>query len=166
MKKCLLPLAALALAGCATAPTDRAPAVQAQSTPVLAEFSRWIDQRYIAPFVAGDIPRWLEVFTDDAVGLHNTLPPLRGKAAIEGFGSFVAANLRIEDMRVTLSEVQVNGDWAYSWGTYHSRLILRATGEPLPGHAENGKVFFLWKRQGDGTWKIAVDMGNAIRDNP
>lgn len=166
MTKSLLPLAALALAACAPAPPVSASAAQVQAAPSLADFSKWMDERYIAPFVAGDIPKWLTVFTDDAVGLHNTMPPLKGKDAINQFGSFVAANLRIAEMKVTLAEVQVKGDWAYTWGTYRSRLIMKSTGQPMPGHSENGKVFFLWKRQGDGSWKIAIDMGNAIRDNP
>jgi uncharacterized protein (TIGR02246 family) len=125
-----------------------------------------MDDRYIAPFMAGDIPRWLEVFTDDAVALHNFMPPMKGKEAISQFGTFVAGNLTIAEMKVTLSEVRVSGDLAYSWGTYHSRLLIKATGEPMPGHSENGKVLFVWKRQNDGTWKIAADMGNAVRDNP
>lgn len=164
--KLLLPLSVLALASCATPAPGRASHAQSQAVPTLADFSGWVDQRYIAPFVAGDVPKWLEIFTDDAVGLHNSLPPLKGKEAIRQFGSFVAANIRVEDMRVNLAEVKVNGDWASSWGTFHSRLIMRASGQPMPGHSENGKVFFLWQRQGDGTWKMQIDMGNAIRDNP
>jgi ketosteroid isomerase-like protein len=160
--KSLLPLAVLALSACATPSQHSAPAAQAQAAPSLADFSRWMDERYVAPFVAGDVPKWLTVFTEDAVALHNTMPPMKGKEAIAQFGTFVAGNLRIAEMKVTLSEVQVSGDLAYSWGTYHSRLLIKATGEPMPGHSENGKVLFVWKRQSDGTWKIAADMGNDL----
>ena len=32
----------------------------------------------------------------------------------------------------------------------------------MAGHNENGKVFFVWKKQSDGSWKLAVDMGNEL----
>lgn len=164
--KSLLPLAALLLLpACVSVSGQPAPTQQAQPAPTLADFSRWIDQGYVAPFVAGDIPQWLTIFTDDAVALHNFMPPMKGKPAIGQFGSFVAANLRVAEMKVTLAEAQVSGDLAYTWGTYRSRLLLKSTGEPMPGHSKNGKVLFVWKRQSDGAWKIAADMGNAIRDS-
>lgn len=168
MSRILPTLAMLALASCAAPPPMQVANRQIAPLPVptIADFSGWVNERYVAPFVAGDVPKWLEVFDDDAVALHNSLPGMTGKQAIAGFGNFVAANIRIEDMSVRLSEISINGNWAYTWGTYHNRLIMRSTGQPMPGHAENGKVLFLWERQTDGTWKIQVDMGNGMRDAP
>ena len=165
MLKLMSPLALMALASCTTTlpPVGQSVEVLAPA-PALADFSRWMDERYVAPFVAGDVPKWLEIFDDDAIAIHNGIPARKGKQAIAGFGNFVAANIRIEDMRVQLSEVSMNGTWAYTWGTYHSRLIMKSTGQPMPDHAENGKVFFLWERQTDGIWKIQVDMGNSLRE--
>jgi ketosteroid isomerase-like protein len=164
--KLLLPLSALALASCATTVPSHSASSQSQAAPTLADFSRWVDQRYVAPFVTGDVPTWLDLFDDDAVALHNGLPGMKGKQAIGDFGRFVAKNIRVEDMRVTLNEVSFEGNWAYTWGTFHSRLIMKSTGQPMPGHSENGKVLFLWERQSTGVWKLQVDMGNAIRGEP
>ena len=81
---------------------------------------------------------------------------------LRGFGSFVAQNLTVPEMSVDLTGIRQEGDLAYTWGTYRSRLLMRTSGESLPGHRGEGKVLFVWKRQTDGTWKIAVDMGNDL----
>lgn len=153
---CLL----LCLAGCSTTGTTGV------TTPVVTELSTAnLEQRiaddYVAPFKAGDVDRWLLIFDDDAVGLHNFLPEMKGKEALRGFASFVRDNLRVEEMSVKLSGVRQDGGLAYSWGTYRSRLIMKSTGQPMPGHSETGKVMFVWKRQADRSWKIVADMGNA-----
>ena len=158
-------LALLPITGCAT-PSVQGPnsaaAVPAPAQPVLGDFALWIERDYVAPFVAGDVERWLRIFTDDAIGLHNRMPALEGKDGLRSFGSFVAQNLTIAEMTVSLTGIRREGDLAYTWGTYRSRLIMRSTGLPMPGHREDGKVLFVWKKQADGSWKIAVDMGNDL----
>jgi ketosteroid isomerase-like protein len=162
MKHAMLALA-LCLSGCAATGSRPMTASTVQETPTLAEFSRWVDERYVAPFVAGDVAKWLEVLDDDVVGLHNFLPPMTGKEALRGFGTFVRDNVTVAEMSVKLEGVRREGKLAYTWGRFHSRLLMKPAGEPMPGHGENGKVLFVWKQQADGSWKIAVDMGNAIR---
>lgn len=149
--------ASLALA-CAVAPA----VAPARDQPLLTRFQTSVDDLYVRPFARGDVARWLELFADDAVALHNRMPAAEGKAAIRRFGDFVAQNVRIERMSVTLDGVRVSGDTAWTWGRYDSRLVLRANGQPLPGHAEQGKVLFVWQRQRAGDWKIVVDMGNDL----
>jgi len=39
---------------------------------------------------------------------------------------------------------------------------MRSSGLPMPGHSGEGKVLFVWKKQTDDSWKIAVDMGNDL----
>jgi ketosteroid isomerase-like protein len=39
---------------------------------------------------------------------------------------------------------------------------MRSSGLPMPGHSGEGKVFFVWKKQADDSWKIAADMGNDL----
>lgn len=141
-------------------------AVHARERPSLARFQTLVDQRYVVPFARGDVPHWLELFADDAVALHNRMPAADGKPAIRRFGEFVAQNVRIDRMNVTLDGMRQHGDTAWTWGRYRSRLLLRATGQPLPGHAEQGKVLFVWQHQRDGGWKIAVDMGNDLPTPP
>lgn len=130
----------------------------------LAELQQRIDKDYIAPFAAGEVDTWLKVLDDDVVGLHNKIPAMEGKEGLKGFASFVKQNLKVGNMSVKLTGLRQSGDLAYSWGTYHSELLMRDTGQPMPGHKVDGKVLFVWKRQPDGQWKIAVDMGNDLPD--
>jgi ketosteroid isomerase-like protein len=170
MKYLMTIACAAALASCATHREDRSDIASVSSispsTPNLAQFQARIDQDYVAPFMAGDVDRWLEVLDDDVVGLHNRMPAMEGKQALRGFGEFVAANLVVAEMSVTLTGLRQDGDLAYTWGTYRSRLLIRESGEPMPGHREAGKVLFVWKRQSDGSWRLAVDMGNDLPSPP
>ncbi|TNE34558.1 MAG: nuclear transport factor 2 family protein [Alphaproteobacteria bacterium] len=154
------------LAGCAQHTGKGDEITSAQVVPVagptLEQFQHRIDQDYIAPFMAGEVDRWLQLFDDDIVGLHNRMPAIEGKPALRGFAEFVSANLVVAEMSVTLTGLRQDGDLAYTWGTYRSRLLMGETGDPMPGHNQNGKVLFVWKRQADGSWKLAVDMGNEL----
>lgn len=166
MKHMTLIACAVFLASCSQHGGERPQVASTQAAPVagptLEMFQSRIDSDYIAPFMAGEVDRWLEIFDDDIVGLHNRLPAMEGKPALRGFANFVSANLVVAQMSVTLTGLRQEGDLAYTWGTYRSRLLMRETGEPMPGHNENGKVLFVWKRQSDGSWKLAVDMGNEL----
>ena len=143
-------LAAAALSGCAVhLKTDNVQhniAVTQSEEWTLAKAQHAIDTNYIAPFKAGKVEQWLEIFDKDAIGLHNRMPAMEGKEGLRGFGRFVAQNLDVTAM----------------WGTYRSSLIMRSSGLPMPGHSGEGKVFFVWKKQADDSWKIAADMGNDL----
>lgn len=154
----------LFLAGCETASMDEQDvlAAQTQDAVSLVYLQQRVDDDYIAPFIAGDTEQWIEIFDSDVVGLHNRLPAMEGRDALRGFGQFVSQNLVVAQMSVELQGVRQEGDVAYTWGTYRSQLLMRESGEPMPGHNPNGKVLFVWKRQPDGSWKIAVDMGNEL----
>lgn len=157
---------AVFLAGCSQHGWDGRQVASAQAAavagPTLEIFQSRIDSDYIAPFMAGEVDRWLELFDDDVVGLHNRMPAMEGTSELRSFAEFVSANLIVAEMSVTLTGLRRDGGTAYTWGTYRSRLLIRETGEAMPGHREEGKVLFVWKQQSDGTWKIAVDMGNDL----
>jgi ketosteroid isomerase-like protein len=44
----------------------------------------------------------------------------------------------------------------YTWGTY---LVMKKDEEDGEPHSY-GKYMNIWKKQPDGSWKAAVDMGN------
>ena len=54
------------------------------------------------------------------------------------------------------AEMARSGDLGYTFGTYE-RKYRNAAGETV---AETGKYMTIWKKQADGSWKAAVDMGN------
>lgn len=140
---------AIGLMGCASAPP----------APTENEFKQMFAQRYVAPFANGDAAAWAAAFAPDAVGLHDRRPADVGQAAIAEFGKMVATHLKIDRFDVTVEQVRVNGTWAYTRGSYTTRLLMRSDGKDS-GLGGEGKFFILWERQPDGQWKIIVDMGN------
>jgi ketosteroid isomerase-like protein len=60
---------------------------------------------------------------------------------------------------LTLSTVEVTelGDTAYEVGSY--TMKLQPAGAAVVN--DNGKYVVIWNRQGDGSWKLAVDIWNS-----
>ena len=155
MKVLIWTLAALALAGCAETNNS------AGAEPDLrADFQT----RYIEPYVAGDVEGWMHVFADDAVALHDGLPPLDGKAAIRGFADAVAANFSIKRLNAEVDEVRRDGNWAWTRGQFVADFEAKTDAAP-PGVAGErmGKFLLLWERQTDGSWLVIMDMGNSMQ---
>lgn len=148
--KHLIVLSGLCLAACS------------QAAPQLSDFQNWIEDDYVAPFKIGDIDAWTALFDREAIALHNKTPAFEGIEGVRQFGSFVAQNVTVSAMTVDLTGLKVQDDWAMTWGTYNSKLTLKQSGEPMPGHNPNGKVLFVWEKQPDGRWLILADMGNEL----
>ena len=58
---------------------------------------------------------------------------------------------------ITPDEVEGSGKLAYVRGTYKLMFIVNDTLQ-IP---DNGKYLELWKKQDDGSWKLAVDIWNS-----
>ena len=126
----------------------------------LPDFEQLVLEEYIEPYKTGDIERWLKIFAEDAVGMHNTMPALEGKEALRQFAETVHSTFNIEQLDVTVDSSINEGDWALTRGNFVADFILKDgnTGErPQP---RRGKYILLWERQNDGAWKIILDMGN------
>jgi uncharacterized protein (TIGR02246 family) len=150
----ILTLVAL-LAGCA-----------GDSEPVAVDFDALFAQKYMQPFNAKDMERWAEAFADDAVGMHNGLPPLEGRDAIFGFGDSVRANFDVAEIDAAIDEVRRAGDWAWTRGHYASQFTPKPGLEGLPSGRQTGKFLLIWERQPDGEWLITLDMGNGSGPPP
>jgi len=55
------------------------------------------------------------------------------------------------------ADISASSDLGYTWGSYE----FRAKGKDGSAKVEHGKYLTVWKKQADGNWKVAVDMGNA-----
>ena len=100
----------------------------------------------------------LAFFLDDARVLPPDAPMAVGKEAIRTVWTAMYAlpefSLR---WNPAAADVGGAGDLGYTIGTY--RMEYREPGgEPI---AIDGKYMTVWKRQLDGTWRVAVDMFNA-----
>ena len=126
----------------------------------LPEFEQLVLESYIEPYKTGDTERWLEIFADDAVGMHNTLPALEGKQALRKFAETVHGTFNIEQLDVTVDSVLTQGDWALTRGNFITSFVLKDEDVENQSEPRQGKYILLWERQDDGTWKIILDMGN------
>jgi ketosteroid isomerase-like protein len=100
---------------------------------------------------------YLSYYAENAVELPAGAAALEGKAAIAKTMGF----LDQKDTHLTWSPVgadlAASGDLGYTWGTYEFRGVAK-DGKPV---VEHGKYMTVWKKQADGSWKVALDMGNA-----
>jgi len=97
-------------------------------------------------------------FTDDAIVLPPDAPMARGKeesravfAALEAMPGYSLT------WSASMADVGGVADLGYTIGTYHM-AFQDPGGNPVE---IDGKFMTVWKKQPDGTWKIAVDMFNA-----
>jgi uncharacterized protein (TIGR02246 family) len=97
---------------------------------------------------------WANFYTDDALFMPPNGPAVSGHAALvafaRGFPPFTDFNIRQVD-------VDGRGDVAYVYGRYSWVLTM-------PGAAampDSGKFIEIWRKQGDGTWKITRDIFNS-----
>ncbi len=151
------------LGGCAHSvqPSDTPSPVNTAASD-FGQFEQMVQNRYAEPFRSGDRERWLDVFADDAVALHNRRPADVGIDAIRAFADVVFGNLRAAQFDLTVEEVKREHDWVYTRGRYTSHLVVKETGESMRWGPERGKFLLLWARGNDGVWRVILDMGNSV----
>jgi uncharacterized protein (TIGR02246 family) len=142
----LLPLLVVACGG--------PPAVDAD----LAAIQALIDR---ATYVnnAGDIEGWVSLFADDAVYLPEGRPPVTTRDGLEGVAVSQFSRYR-PNIQITTDEIQVLGDWAFARTTVTGTLTPPRNANPI---RVDGKELALYRRQPDGSWKIARLIANSSR---
>jgi ketosteroid isomerase-like protein len=113
--------------------------------------------------IEGASDRWAQALaTDDDVAALEELaedavlmPP--NSPSVEGVSSVQALYQEYEPMQfeVTREAIEGRGDLAYERARY---IITPATGDGAP---IRGKYVNIWKRQGDGSWLLAVNVWNT-----
>ncbi len=114
-------------------------------------------QEHVDAINAGEVDALLAGMTDDVVYMPPDQSLLRGKErlrewAVPIYGQFdTHISMRAE-------ETVVAGDWAWEWGH------LSGSMRPIDGGQATqieGKYFYVYQRQADGSWKIARDIYNS-----
>ena len=146
---CLVFAALIGLTGCAS---QQAPD-QAAATAAINDI--W--KEYSASLNAGDVSRWVALWTDDGVQMPPDQPAVVGKERIRASIQRVADQFTFA-MGITNEEVRTSGHWAYSRGTYRASLTPKQGGKPI---LIDGKYMTILARQGDGSWKIHRDIFNS-----
>ncbi|MFQ5817587.1 MAG: YybH family protein [Terriglobia bacterium] len=119
---------------------------------------RAADGEYMKAVQAKDADSFVSFYTEDAAMLPPNGARKDGKQAIRKFASEVLEDPNFAvNWVVNAVEVSAGGDWAY---TLSAIEITTSDPEGNPV-TEKGKDVHLWKKQADGTWKIAVDIWNS-----
>jgi uncharacterized protein (TIGR02246 family) len=113
---------------------------------------------YVADIRTNDAAKIASWWTDDAVYIDRAEPTINGRAGMESFLKGVLGGVRITDASVEKDDLAVSGDLAYVIGRYREVLQPRE-GAPVDNH---GRFVFIWRRQPDGTWKIARSVGTDL----
>jgi uncharacterized protein (TIGR02246 family) len=109
---------------------------------------------------AGDVDGMMIGYAEDAVQMPPNEPALTGKEAIRARNQANADEYEMA-LENPVEEIVVKGDWAILRGTYVFSGTPKADGEPIQ---DTGKYMVTWRRQADGSWRVAHEIWNS--DNP
>ncbi|MBX6365217.1 MAG: DUF4440 domain-containing protein [Gemmatimonadetes bacterium] len=144
-----------AVAGCAGGgrPASSGPAPSARAAPegsAAAEVSAAMGH-YVALTRRVDSDSVAAMYTADGELLEPRMAPLRGREAIRRFLAPFDARTVVDTAAFRTTSLDVYGDVAYQWGTYHQ--VARLDGGP-PGTFD-GRFAAQWRRDTDGRWRLA-----------
>ncbi len=155
-REILLTAAAIAaLAGCApkAAPVDTSADVAAIKA---------MQDRELAAVKSGNADTALAVYTSDVMMMPPGEPAIQGAAALRKW--FVAFTKDFSATgKYTTNDVQVAGDIGVVHYVGELTMTPKAGGTPM---TEAIKGIHIYKRQPDGTWKIAQDVWNSDAPPP
>ena len=117
-------------------------------------------EEFTRAYNAGDFERLADIFAEDLIDMSMGCPTRRGEDARRHFISRVRdthANFK-PDLEIHIDAIQVAGDWAYEYGSLVVVLSPKAGGEKS---IVRQRYLVIWRQQGDGHWKIAVEMDNS-----
>jgi ketosteroid isomerase-like protein len=146
-------LALLSLLAVACSPSSEPP--QDSRTEDI-EAIRKADLAWSAAQASEGLEGTMSFYVEDAVMLPPNMPMSVGKAAIrEASAALGIASPGIsvtwQPMRI---EVARSGEIGYAIGTFEGNAV-DSDGNTVP---IKGKYVEIWKKQADGTWKVAADM--------
>jgi|ERR1700728_3499045 uncharacterized protein (TIGR02246 family) len=109
-------------------------------------------------FYAGDATTMASFYADDAKLMAEDMDPILGRSAIEQFWKVVCEQARQANARrkIFLEEVTASGNLGYALGI----VVMRV---PKNGGQEREITFkyaTIWRREGDGRWRLVVDISN------
>ena len=90
------------------------------------------------------------VFTDSAEMYQSGTAPIHGRDAVRAFMAPFDGHAHVDSVTSTSIAINVYGDVAYQWGTYHQVAHLDAG---APG-TFNGRFVVEWSRGASGSWRI------------
>jgi ketosteroid isomerase-like protein len=153
MKSLLLTLMGAAVALLLLFP-DHHSAASAKAT---ADTLRQLEGEFMKAAAEHGSQGYLSYYADDAVELPNGAPLIQGKMNIAKTMGFLDDKNNHLTWIPVGADISASGDLGYTYGTYEFSSKDK-DGKTVVDH---GKYTNIWKKQGDGSWKVVLDMGNS-----
>ena len=159
MKMLLIPATAMVLlTACTQAPPPPPPDTRAADEKAIRDQETAAGQAWTAK----DPDKILALYADDATLMLPNTPAMSGKAAmapaIKGALADPNFSLTIQNTSVEASK---SGDLGYVRGSY---VVHQSDPKTKKAMMEKGNYVIVYKKQADGSWKIAAD--TAIPEAP
>ncbi len=156
--KCFIASSLVAGAACAQAteaPQSAAPTGPSEAEDIAAIRDTRLNS-FAASFIGADADGFLASVTDDMVIMPPDEPAVSGHGAIRGWLDAFSEAYET-DLEYTDSVVSLAGDVAFEAYAFRWTLTPTGDGEPI---RQAGKGVYVFRRQADGTWKVARDIWN------
>lgn len=111
--------------------------------------------KMVADYAAGDTKSIAAAYTEDGVMLPPDATRIGGRAAIEDlWKSWIDAGLTNLTLKTT--DLEHSGDYAFEIGDFTLQVPVEG-GSPTTAA---GNYLVVWKRGGDGAWRLKIDTWN------
>lgn len=117
-------------------------------------------RRYVDAVKAGDISRIEALLDDDIVSMPPNDTTLYGKEEARAWWEEYFQYFRLISLLESERDVTVVGDWAIERSAHSVTIAPRTGGTRI---RDEGRMFTIWKRQPDGSWKVAQEIWNSIK---
>lgn len=119
-----------------------------------------VRERKIAAFLRGDADSYVALFTEDCIVIPPDGPRIKGRAALRTWFERVHENFAVSGGSTESDYLRVRGeDWGHEGYRTTRTVAPRAGGEAAE---QRYRGSHLYRRQPDGTWRIAQDVWNAV----
>ena len=117
---------------------------------------------FIAAFATEDFPTMIEYLTDDHIGMAPNQPQMVGRDAAQEFwrrGFSMAKSAftsRSQDLTVA-GDIAVD---RFNWD------MTMTPHDGSPSTQDTGNCVWIWRREGDGAWRVALAIWNSDLAEP
>jgi ketosteroid isomerase-like protein len=120
--------------------------------------------QWLADFHSRDVEKIVSHYSDDAVVIDRGEPPAKGPQEAKKLYTEAAADPASSlDFAPLEIAIAASGDIGYVRGFYKAVNTVPNTGKTAE---EKGTYISIYKKQANGRWKVAVDIGSAETPAP
>ena len=113
---------------------------------------------YVEAVKRGDPAAIAASYTDDAIVVMPSGPPMKGRAELsKGFADMLASS-SVTTLRSSNVERTITGDVAVETGAFEVTMQPKALGRET---TDRGQYMVVWHRQPDGSWRMARAFNRA-----